>query len=100
METQEASAQKKKGLYYGWYIVIAAFIGTSLHGWIYLYGFSAFFLPLVNEFRVSRAALSGAFSLARLEGGTLAPFRAGALGDWPPRGWDGLLRNTAGGPLW
>ena len=85
MQTAEASAQKKKGLYYGWYIVIAAFIGTSLHGGVYLYGFSAFFLPLVNEFRVSRAALSGAFSLSRLEGGTLAPLTGFLLDRIGPR---------------
>ncbi len=36
------------------------------------YGFSAFFTPLIREFGWSRAALSGAVSVSRLEGGILA----------------------------
>ncbi|MFH1486107.1 MAG: MFS transporter [Chloroflexota bacterium] len=66
-------APKEKKVFYGWWIVAASTLGTAMGGWVYAYGISAFFLPLVNEFGWSRAALSGAISLARLEGGILGP---------------------------
>jgi len=66
----------KKGgprVFYGWWIVAVSTVATCLDGALYFYGFSTFFLPLTQEFGWGRAALSGAFSLSRLEGGIMGP---------------------------
>ncbi|MFH1485985.1 MAG: MFS transporter [Chloroflexota bacterium] len=60
-------------VFYGWWIVLAGALGKGLHAGLNYYGFSAFFIPLSEEFGWSRAVLSGAFSLARVEGGVLGP---------------------------
>ncbi|UCG66172.1 MAG: MFS transporter [Deltaproteobacteria bacterium] len=60
-------------IFYGWWIVLASTIARAFSGGFFYYGFSAFFMPLVREFGWSRTALSGAFSLSRIEGGLLGP---------------------------
>ena len=45
----------------------------ALSAGLNFYGFSAFFVPLSEEFKWGRAALSGVFSLSRVEGGILGP---------------------------
>lgn len=60
---------KGNDVFYGWWVVAA---GSFLYGLgigSVFYGFSTFFNPMINEFGWSRAALSGVFSLSRLEGG-------------------------------
>ena len=49
------------------------------------YGFSAFFLPLQQEFQVNRTAISGAASLAGLEGIFVGPFQGMAIDRFGPR---------------
>ncbi|WP_142593896.1 MFS transporter [Pseudorhizobium endolithicum] len=51
------------GIFYGWYVVAAAFIVTFL-GFGSAYTFSAFFDPLQREFSASRGSVSLVFSLA------------------------------------
>jgi len=77
----------KSGLriFYGWWIVSASFIAWALYGGFYFYGFSAFFMSFVNEFGWSRAALSGVFSLSRLEGGILGPLGGFLVDKFGPR---------------
>ena len=73
MNAVKRLVSKRKGVFYGWWIVAA---GTSLYflgiGSVF-YGFSAFFTPMVAEFGWSRAVTSGAYSLSRLEGGVEGP---------------------------
>jgi MFS family permease len=59
----------KNRIFYGWWVVASGsfLYGLGIGG--VFYGFSTFFNPLINEFGWSRAALSGVFSLSRLEGG-------------------------------
>jgi OFA family oxalate/formate antiporter-like MFS transporter len=60
-------------VFYGWYIVSA---GMGIHLWIsivWIYGMQVFFTPIVDTFGWSRAAVSGAFGLQRLEGSVVAP---------------------------
>lgn len=64
---------RTKGLFYGWWIVIACSVMTLYGSGVFYYGFTAFFEPMVNEFGWSRAATSLAFSLQRLQGGVAAP---------------------------
>ncbi|MFC2066561.1 MFS transporter [Chloroflexota bacterium] len=63
----------KPRLFYGWWIVIAGTLATMLSATFSYYGFSAFFPAIVNEFGWSRTAISGAFSLSRIESGLLGP---------------------------
>ena len=64
---------QKKGFFYGWWIVIATSVIHFLGAGIFFYGFTAFFNPLVQEFRWSYAATSLAASFRSLEGGIAAP---------------------------
>ena len=65
--------RSKPRIFYGWWIVLATAMAQAMAGGFYFYGFSTFFMPLIKEFGWSRAAVSGAFSLSRIEGGLLGP---------------------------
>ena len=60
-------------LFYGWYIVLASFLTNLLLAGVFFQGFQVFFVPMVNYLGVSRAALSGAFTLRQLESGFIGP---------------------------
>jgi len=71
-------------IFYGWRIVAAAFVVLfTAYGAQYCFG--VFFAALLDEFRWSRAALSGVFSLYAF-GYCIVGFPAGRLTDrWGPR---------------
>ena len=60
-------------IFYGWYIVYAGMGISALVSLLFVYGFSAFFIPWRDQFGWSRAAMGGVVGLARLEGGIVAP---------------------------
>lgn len=60
-------------IFYGWFVLAAGCSVTALVGGINVYGISLFLVPLTTEFGWTRSAISGAISLARLEGGLLGP---------------------------
>jgi MFS family permease len=64
---------KLRGVFYGWWIVVASCSLLFLCGGTALYGFSAFFDPIYNEMGWSRAETSIAFSLKSVESGLVAP---------------------------
>jgi len=69
MKIISRAKSKSKNIFYGWRVVAA---GSFLYGQgigTIMYGFSAFFNPLMNEFGWTRASISGIFSLSRFEGG-------------------------------
>ena len=73
MGIDNSTSQNKRPLFYGWYIVLA---GMGIHLWVsivWIYGMQLFFTPLVQTFGWSRAAISGAFGLQRLEGSIATP---------------------------
>ena len=73
MDVNNSPPQNKPRLFYGWYIVLA---GMGIHLWVsivWIYGMQLFFTPLVQTFGWSRAAISGAFGLQRLEGSIATP---------------------------
>ncbi len=72
-------------IFYGWWIVVASVAAWSMYGGLYVYGFSTFFLSLIREFGCSRALLSGAFSIAMLEGGILGPVGGFLIDRFGPR---------------
>ncbi len=81
-------AKKKRKLseiYPGWLTVIASGI---MNGWgwgAWGYGFGAYFQPLTEEFGWSRAQISAAYSLNRLEGGLEGPFGGYFTDKYGPR---------------
>jgi len=86
------------GVYYGWFVVGAAFLIAMYVGGALFYGFTAIFEPIANDFGWSYAQVSLAASLRGLEMSLLA-FPAGILVDrWGPRklAFGGSL-ITAGG---
>ena len=60
-------------LFYGWYIVGASVLLNSYLSLAVWQGFTVFFLPILNDYNVSRTLLSGAFSLRQIESGFLSP---------------------------
>ena len=79
------AARSGKKVFYGWWIVFSGTVAMALQGGLYFYGFGTFFMPLINEFGWSRASLSGAMSLARLEGGLLGPVAGYLVDRFGPR---------------
>ncbi|MSQ15062.1 MAG: MFS transporter [Dehalococcoidia bacterium] len=76
---------KRSKIFYGWWIVAAGALVLGVYGGVYLYGFSIFFNPLIERFGWSRAALSGAFSVSRLETGLFGPLGGWLVDKYGPR---------------
>ncbi|MHB1134186.1 MAG: MFS transporter [Chloroflexota bacterium] len=77
--------QARGGIFYGWWIVFAGTLAVAVNGAVYYYGMAVFFTPLIAEFGWSRTALSGAFSIARMQGGIAGPLTGWAIDRWGPR---------------
>ena len=60
-------------IYYGWWIVLAAFSFAAYVGGTIFFGFTAFFEPIVKEFGWSYAQISFVITLRGLEMGIFAP---------------------------
>lgn len=72
-----------KKIFYGWWIVFAAFLINIYVAGVVFFGFTAFFEPIVKEFNWSYTQVSLAISLRGLEMGFLAPivgFLVGRVG--------------------
>ena len=74
------SNRKSTRIFYGWWIVGAAFFVALYIGGVVFYGFTAIFEPIANDMGWSYAQISLAASLRGLEIGLLAPL-AGILTD-------------------
>ncbi len=72
-------------VYYGWWMLLGGALGLMTVSAVYYFGAGAFFLPIANEFGASRAALSGAFSLARVETSVTGPFQGMLIDRFGPR---------------
>jgi len=70
-----------RGSYYGWWMLGALSWGQVTSWGILYYGFSVFVAPMERELGWSRAALTGAFSLALLCSGFAGPL----IGRWVDR---------------
>ena len=75
MSSMARTMEKKKtsGIFYGYWILIGAFLLHALDSGLYFYGFSVFYSPIKLEYAWSAAAVAGAISFSRLEGGIEGP---------------------------
>jgi MFS family permease len=64
--------QPSSKIFYGWWVVLASAVGLFWGVPVSVYSFSVFFKPLLQEFHVSRAAVSLAYTLMLLTGALCA----------------------------
>jgi MFS family permease len=62
-------------IFYGWWVVIGAFLIQGLTGALLFQSFGAYVVHLRREFGWSFKAIAGAFSLSRVESGMLGPIQ-------------------------
>jgi MFS transporter, OFA family, oxalate/formate antiporter len=60
-------------IFYGWWIVVIGCVLDAVKGGTYNTGFTLYFLPVLDEMHLSRAATSLPFSLAKLESSLAGP---------------------------
>ncbi|MGH8058918.1 MAG: MFS transporter [Candidatus Entotheonellia bacterium] len=72
-QTDGGLSESKGGLFYGWWIVLIGCLQDAVKGGTFNTGFTLYFLPILNELHLSRAATSLPFSLAKLESALEGP---------------------------
>ena len=78
-------SSRKPFLFYGWYIVFAGTATMTLMATFSYYGMGIFLEPIRSHFGWSTLAFTTGLSLARLEGGFLAPFVGYFIDKYGPR---------------
>ena len=71
--------------FYGWYIVSAAIVFQAMPSGLVMQAFGTYVVLLEAEFGWSRAVLSGAFAVMRVEEGLLGPLEGWLLDRFGPR---------------
>ena len=88
MQAEESFIQQARvrpRIFYGWYMVAA---GMGIHLWLsiaWIYAKQIFFTPIAVSFGWSRALMSGAFALERLEGSIASPIEGFLVDRFGPR---------------
>ncbi len=76
---------RKPKVFYGWWIVLAAFCLLTFTSMTGNYGFSVFYKRITDHFGWSRTALAGVVSLSRLEAGFLGGIEGFLVDRFGPR---------------
>jgi len=76
---------KLDNVYYGYWVLLGAFLLHFLDSGLYFYGFSVFYTPIREEFGWSAAVVAGAISFSRLEGGIEGPLVGYLIKRFGPR---------------
>ena len=84
-QKSEKSLSKGGRLFYGWIIVAAGYVVQVLNGGLLFHAFSAYVLPLQQEFGWNRTLLASAFALIRMESGILGPLQGWMIDRFGPR---------------
>ena len=66
-------SQSPGRVFYGWWIVVIGCVQDAVKGGTFNTGFTVYFLPILTELKLSRAATSLPFSLAKLESALEGP---------------------------
>ena len=77
--------RRRRGLFYGWWIVIASALGMSVASGVIFHGFGNFVIPLANEFGWNRTTISSVIAVGRLQSGLLGPLEGWAIDRYGPR---------------
>ncbi len=77
--------QGRRGVFFGWWIVLAAFLVLTFTSMTGSYGLSLFYKRLIDNFGWGRTALAGAISLSRLEAGFLGGIEGFLVDRFGPR---------------
>ena len=77
--------QSKPRVFYGWWIILAAFLLLTFSSMTGSYGLSLFYKRLTDHFDWGRTALAGAISLSRLEAGFLGGIEGFLVDKFGPR---------------
>ena len=77
--------RKRKGIFFGWYIVAGGFVLNAILGGLMFHAFGLYVVEFVEEFGWSRTALSIAFSIQMVEAGLLGPIQGFVLDKFGPR---------------
>ena len=72
-------------VFYGWWIVLAAFGMQFLPGLLMMQSFGAYVVLLQKEFAWSATAIGGAFALTRIESGLLGPLQGWMVDRFGPK---------------
>ncbi len=71
--------------YYGWIIVVGAFLGTFIGGGLQSFTFSVFLQPMSDDLGWSRTALTGALTFRLITAASLAPVFGPMVDRYGPR---------------
>ncbi len=82
--TTPSGPRTRPRIFYGWWIV-AAGMGLHLSVGLSIYALQLFFTPITQAFGWSRAAMSGAFPLQRIEGSFATPIEGFLVDRFGPR---------------
>jgi MFS family permease len=74
LATNMGTKKTNSGIFYGYWILLGTILLHFLDSGVYFYGFSVFYTPIRLEYAWSAAAVAGAISFSRLEGGIEGPF--------------------------
>jgi MFS family permease len=72
-------------VFFGWWTVLATGVMAGWGSGVWSYGFSSYFKPMQQEFGWTRAQISAAHSLGKLEGGVEGPFGGFLTDKYGPR---------------
>ncbi len=89
--------QSRKGLFFGWYVVLACFVTLFLTTGVGFFTFSVFMIPLENSFQASRTAITAVSSITALVAGFATPLVGMLIHSWGPRGVIGSGAVLTGG---
>ena len=89
--TTATLAAPKRRIYYGWWIVAAATLVSTVQSTVFNVGAQTLVLPLQREFNTTKTAISLAFSFRQLEGGLTGPLEGYLIH------WIGARRYMMGG---
>jgi MFS family permease len=84
-QARERMRTRTQGIFYGWWIVLAASGIQILQTGLLMQAYGAYVVVLREEFGWSKTALAAAFSLQRVESGLLGPLQGWMLDRWGPR---------------
>ncbi len=85
MTTPDSALPSQPRIFYGWWIVAGTWVLQAVQGSLLFLSIGAYFDQLQATFGWSRTALSGAFSLSRVESGLLGPLHGYWVDRYGPR---------------